>query len=84
MAVLVLMLNLRWDGLNFSRPPHMDSENTAKNQEKEKKDYINNKVDHISSKYFILKRAFLNLRHFYVIHNSKIHDHPVPHFIENK
>ena len=22
MAVLVLMLNFRWDGLNFSRPPH--------------------------------------------------------------
>ena len=23
MAVLVLMLNLRWNGLNFSRPPHI-------------------------------------------------------------
>ena len=23
MAVLVLMLNMRWDGLNFSRPPQV-------------------------------------------------------------
>ena len=25
MAVLVLMLNFRWDGLNFSQPPHLYS-----------------------------------------------------------
>lgn len=58
----------------------MDSENTAKNQEKEKTDYINNEADHIPSKYFILQKSFQN----YVIHNSNTHDHLVPHFIENK
>ena len=26
MAVLVLMLNFRWDGVNFSRPPHFCSD----------------------------------------------------------